>query len=209
MTSFKLNVAVLGSALAMLGVGAGSVIGQQAQGADKSAAVASTILKAPERELIPGADRMTSAERDTYRRRMAEAATPEEKAKIRAEYAKAADAKVYTNAADTPVPAPKLVGDPARGATLHQGCFGCHGIERYVAPVTYVLATFTDSVLRASGLSDLPPVEPKRFKGKATSLAALREGVTRRNEFLNPKMTPQEIEDVVAYLNATYYRFPQ
>ena len=71
------------------------------------------------------------------------------------------------------------------------------------------MATFTDSVLRASGLSELPPVEYKRFRGRAESLSALREGVVRRNEFLNPKMTPQEIEDVVAYLNAAYYKFPQ
>lgn len=209
MNSFKVNVAVLGSAIVIFALSSGAVTAQVTKGTDKVTSAGSPAAKAPERELIPGADRMTSAERDTYRRRMAEAVTPEEKAKIRAEYAKAADAKAYTNAADTPAPAPKLVGDPARGATLHQGCFGCHGIERYVAPVTYVLATFTDSVLRASGLSDLPPVEPKRFKGKATSLSALREGVIRRNEFLNPKMTPQEIEDVVAYLNSAYYRFPQ
>ena len=102
-----------------------------------------------------------------------------------------------------------LVGDPARGAQLHQGCFGCHGIERYTAPVTRATAGFLDSVLRASGLSDLPPAEPKRFKGRITSLDALRGAVLGRNDFLNPKMTPQEIEDVVAYLNATYYRFPQ
>lgn len=153
-----------------------------------------------EREVIPGADHMTSAERDAYRRRMAAAATPEEQARIRAEYAKTADA---------PAPAPRLVGDPARGATLHRGCFGCHGIERYVAPVTYAMATFTDSVLRASGLSDLPPAEPTRFKGSIKSLSALRDGVNRRNDYLNPKMTPQEVEDVVAYLNAIYYQFPQ
>ena len=210
MKSFKVNAAVLGSAILLFALGSGTVTAQVTKGTDKATSAGSSAAKAPERELIPGAERMTSAERDTYRRRMAEAATPEEKARIRAEYVKAADAKAAdTKAADTPAPAPKLVGDPARGAKLHQGCFGCHGIERYVAPVTYVLATFTDSVLRASGLSDLPPVEPKRFKGKAASLTALREGVIRRNEFLNPKMTPQEIEDVVAYLNATYYKFPQ
>ena len=154
----------------------------------------------PEREVIPGADRMSSAERDAYRRRMEAATTPEEKARIRAEYVKAAD---------QPAPATALVGDPVRGATLHRGCFSCHGIEQYVAPVTYAMATFTDSVLRASGLSDLPPAEPTRFKGKIKSLPALRDGVSRRNDFLSPKMTPQEIEDVVAYLNATYYKFPQ
>ena len=102
-----------------------------------------------------------------------------------------------------------LVGDPARGAQLHQGCFGCHGIERYTAPVTRATAGFVDSVLRASGLSDLPPAEPKRFKGSITSLDVLRGAVLRRNDFLSPKMTPQEVEDVVAYLNATYYRFPK
>ena len=102
-----------------------------------------------------------------------------------------------------------LVGDPARGAQLHQGCFGCHGIERYTAPVTRVTAGFIDSLLRASGLSDLPPAAPKRFKGSITSLDVLREAVLRRNDFLSPKMTPQEVEDVVAYLNATYYRFPR
>ena len=152
-----------------------------------------------ERELIPGAEQMTAAERDTYRRRMQEAATPQEKEKIRAEYVKAAQ---------IPSPPPGMVGDPARGAQLHRACFGCHGIERYTSPVTFAAASFLDSVLRASGLSDLPPAEPVRFKGRAQSLSALRAGVIRRNEYLSPKMTPQEIEDVVAYLNETYYKFP-
>ena len=171
-----------------------------------AAAAKATAATVTERELIPGAEWLNDAERDAYRRRMAAAATPEEKAKIRAEYAKAAELK---DGAGKAAGAPALVGDAAWGANLHQGCFGCHGIERYVAPVTYAMATFTDSVLRASGLSDIPPVEPKRFKGRAASLASLREGVIRRNEFLNPKMTPQEIEDVVAYLNAAYYKFQQ
>ena len=153
-----------------------------------------------EREVIPGADNITPAERETYRRRMSVAATPEEKARIRAEYAAAVAVKA--------APAAKLVGDPARGAELHRGCFGCHGIERYTAPVTRAMATFLDSVLRASGLSDMPPAEPTRFKGRVQSLAQLRDGVSRRNDYLNPKMTPQEVEDVVAYLNQTYYKFP-
>jgi cytochrome c len=162
-----------------------------AQGAGKPGA------QAIEREVIPGAERMTPAERDAYRSRMEAAATPEEKARVRAEYAGAAEK-----------PATALVGDPARGATLHRGCFGCHGVERYTAPVTRATAGFIDSVLRASGLSDLPPAEPARFKGRIKSIEALRDAVNRRNDFLNPKMTPQEIEDVVAYLNATYYKFP-
>ncbi len=156
--------------------------------------------QATEREVIPGAEKMTSTERDAYRRRMSAAATPEEKAKIRAE---------YTGAAGKSAPDLPLVGDPARGAAVHSACFSCHGVERYVAPVTFAAANLIDAVYRASGLSDLPPAEPARFKGRAQSLAAVREGVLRRNDYLNPKLSPQEIEDVVAYLNVTYYKFPQ
>jgi mono/diheme cytochrome c family protein len=163
----------------------------------------SAVVAAPqttERELIPGAESMTPTERETYRRRMSAAATPEEKAGIRAEYVKAAEKTV---------PAATLIGDPVRGAAVHTACFSCHGIERYTAPVTYAAASLIDSVLRASGLSDLPPAEPTRFKGRAKSLAELRAGVIRRNDLLNPQLTRQEIEDVVAYLNVTYYKFPQ
>jgi mono/diheme cytochrome c family protein len=199
MTSFKASVALFGGILVILAtVPAGA--GQEAKAVDKSAIAANAPQVADEREVIPGADGMSSAERDAYRRRMAAAVTPEEKAAIRAEYAKAQNPSAL---------AQPLIGDPARGASLHRGCFGCHGIERYVSPVTYAAASFIDSVLRASGLSDLPPSEPARFKGKVASLSALRAGVMRRNDYLNPKMTQQEVEDVVAYLNETYYRFPQ
>ena len=152
------------------------------------------------RELIPGAEQMTDAERDAYRRRMKSATKPEEKARIRAEFAAVAAKQAAS---------PALVGDPKRGAQLHGACFGCHGIERYVSPVTHATATFFDSLLRASGLSDLPPSEPKSFKGTIRSLDALRAAVMRRNEYFNPKLTPQEVEDVVAYLNETYYKFPR
>jgi mono/diheme cytochrome c family protein len=101
-----------------------------------------------------------------------------------------------------------LVGDPARGAKLHTACFGCHGIERYTAPITRASATFMDSLLRASGFSDMPP-EPSRFKGRITSLQGLRQAVLGRNDYLDPKMTPQEVADVVAYLNVTYYGFAE
>jgi mono/diheme cytochrome c family protein len=164
-----------------------------AQGAEKPA------TQAAEREVIPGAEQMSAAERDAYRRRMQSAATPEEKARIRAEFTKAAQKSAAPAA---------LVGDAKRGASLHGACFSCHGIERYTAPVTHATATFFDSLLRASGLSDLPPSEPKTFKGRIRSLDALRAAVMRRNEFFSPKMTPQEVEDVVAYLNETYYKFP-
>ena len=178
---------------------AGAVV-MIAAASDAARGAGPPVTQTTEREVIPGADRMTSAERDTYRKRMERAATPEEKARIRDEYVRAAAQKPA---------AAVLVGDPVRGAQAHGACFSCHGIERYVAPVTHAAASFFDSVLRASGLSDLPPAEPTRFKGRIKSLAELRDAVARRNDFLNPKLTPQEFEDVVAYLNVTYYRFPQ
>jgi len=199
MTSFRASAVVLGGALTLFIAGPLGAAGQEARGAIARPADAASV-QADEREVIPGADSMTGAEREAYRRRMAAAVTPEEKASIRAEYTKSQSAAA---------PAAKLVGDPARGAKLHPVCFSCHGIEQYVAPVTYAAAGFIDSVLRASGLSDLPPPESARFKGKTKSLSDLRDRVARRNEYLNPKMTPQEVEDLVAYLNATYYKFPQ
>jgi mono/diheme cytochrome c family protein len=180
-------------------VAAALVTGAAAIEEARSAEANATSVQRPAFELIPGADRMTAAERDTYRRRMAAAPTGEAREKIRAEYAAAAGG----------APSVPVRGDPERGAQLHRGCFGCHGIERYVSPVTYAAATFFDSVLRASGLSELPPAEPARFKGRVKSLAALREGVVRRNDYMNPKLSAQDIEDVVAYLNVTYYRFPE
>lgn len=185
--ALKISIALAGAAVMI------------AAASDEAHSAGNPAVQAIEREVIPGADRMSGAERDAYRRRM-EAATPEEKVGIRAEYAKAA-----AKGASTPL----LVGDPVRGAAVHSACFSCHGVERYVAPVTYAAASFFDSVLRASGLSDLPPAEPTRFKGRIKSLAALRDAVGRRNDYLNPKMTPQEFEDVIAYLNATYYKFPE
>ena len=122
--------------------------------------------------------------------------------------AAAASALGTAAVAAEPLPPKALTGDAQRGAALHGGCFSCHGTERYTAPVTNFFATLGDSVLRASGLSDLPPAEPKRFKGRAKSLDQLREAVWRRNAYLNPPLAPQDVEDLVAYLNATYYKFP-
>jgi mono/diheme cytochrome c family protein len=200
MIFLKASSAVLTSTLLLFALNPGMPGAQAAQTSEGVIGGAMPATPVTERELIPGADRMSSAERDVYRRRMAAAATAEEKASVRAEYTKAAAAAA---------PVRPLVGDPVRGAALHHACFSCHGVERYVAPVTYAAASFIDSVLRASGLSDLPPAEPARFKGGIKSLPALRDHVMRRNDYLNPKMTPQEIEDLVAYLNVTYYRFPQ
>ena len=122
--------------------------------------------------------------------------------------AAAASALGTAAVAAEPLKPTSLKGDAQRGAALHGGCFCCQGTERYTAPVTNFFATLGDSVLRASGLSDLPPAEPKRFKGRAKSLDQLREAVWRRNAYLNPPLAPQDVEDLVAYLNATYYKFP-
>lgn len=70
-------------------------------------------------------------------------------------------------------------GDPAKGETLHQSCLQCHGTEVY-----------------------LPP------KRKIGSLAALRRETTRWADYYNPKLSKSEIEDLVAYLNRDFYRFP-
>lgn len=71
-------------------------------------------------------------------------------------------------------------GDAARGETLHRDCLGCHGTELYV---------------------------PSRAQVK--TLAALRKETVKWNDRMNPKFTKQEIEDLVAYLNRDFYRFPQ
>ena len=70
-------------------------------------------------------------------------------------------------------------GDPVRGEQLHPDCLGCHGTELYVPP-----------------------------KAKVTSLSALKTEVERWNDHMNPTFTKQEVEDLVAWLNATFYKFP-
>lgn len=69
-------------------------------------------------------------------------------------------------------------GDPARGASLHEACLGCHGTELYVPP-----------------------------RAKIKSLTALKKEVERWNDRFNPKFSKQEIEDMVAYLNRDFYKF--
>ena len=76
--------------------------------------------------------------------------------------------------------APALAaGDPVKGAKLHEDCLGCHGTELYVAP-----------------------------RAKVKSLSALKRETEKWNDRMNPKFTRQEIEDLVAWLNATFYKFP-
>lgn len=69
-------------------------------------------------------------------------------------------------------------GDPARGAKLHEDCLGCHGTELYVPP-----------------------------RAKVKSLSALKKETEKWNDRMNPKFTRKEIEDLVAWLNATFYKF--
>lgn len=70
-------------------------------------------------------------------------------------------------------------GDPARGAKLHEDCLGCHGTELY-----------------------LPP------RARVKTLSALKKETEKWNDRMNPKFTKQEIEDIVAWLNTTFYKFP-
>lgn len=71
-------------------------------------------------------------------------------------------------------------GDPVRGEKLHQDCLGCHGTELYVPP-----------------------------RAKVKTLSALKKETERWNDRMNPKFTKQEIDDIVAWLNRDFYRFPQ
>ena len=73
----------------------------------------------------------------------------------------------------------EVTGDPAKGAELHDDCFGCHRTEVYVPP-----------------------------RAKVKTLAELREEVERWNDRMNPKFDRQEVEDVVAYLNRDFYKLP-
>lgn len=71
-------------------------------------------------------------------------------------------------------------GDAARGAKLHEQCLQCHGTALY-APE----------------------------KRKIKTLKALRKEVERWGDCYNPAMNKQEIEDLVAWLNANFYKFPE
>lgn len=71
-------------------------------------------------------------------------------------------------------------GDPVKGEQLHRACLGCHGTELYVPP-----------------------------RAKVKTLSALRKEIVNWNDRMNPKLTKKEIDDVLAYLNRDFYRFPK
>lgn len=70
-------------------------------------------------------------------------------------------------------------GDAAKGEQLHRSCLQCHGTEVYVPP-----------------------------KRKVKTLAALRKETARWGDYYNPGFTKAQIEDLVAYLNRDFYKFP-
>ena len=70
-------------------------------------------------------------------------------------------------------------GDAVKGEQRHQSCLQCHGTEVYVPP-----------------------------KRRIGSLSALRKEVVRWADYYNPKFSKAEVEDVVAYLNRDFYKFP-
>jgi mono/diheme cytochrome c family protein len=69
-------------------------------------------------------------------------------------------------------------GDPAHGAQIHEVCLDCHGTGLYVKP-----------------------------DRKVKSLEHLHKETMRWGDYYNPALSPQDIDDVVAYLNRDFYHF--
>jgi mono/diheme cytochrome c family protein len=195
-------------------------------GAGKGPAPGQTIV---ERELIPGAHLMSSAEREQYRARMEAADGAHERARIRAEHIEAMDQRARSKGLsllrrDPPIrtsaPAPEVRGAAARGAALHNVCFSCHGPERYRAAGERAASTFASSLAIAGGIEYAPPAPaaerppdalpagyPRMGRSQVRNLAGLKRAVARWNDYFSPKLSDQELDDLVAYLNAAYYRF--
>lgn len=76
-------------------------------------------------------------------------------------------------------PAASAAGDAAKGESLHRSCLQCHATELY-----------------------LPP------RRKVATLAALRRETARWADYYNPAFSRAEIDDLVAYLNRDFYKFP-
>ena len=71
-----------------------------------------------------------------------------------------------------------LTGDPVRGEKLHAKCLDCHGTGPYAPD-----------------------------KRKIKSLKALRSEVKRWGTYYAPALSEQEVEDITAWLNLTFYKF--
>ena len=72
------------------------------------------------------------------------------------------------------------IGDPTRGEKLHERCLQCHGTDVYMPP-----------------------------KARIKSLSSLRSEVVRWGDYYNPTSTEQEVEDLLAWLNQNFSKFPQ
>ena len=71
--------------------------------------------------------------------------------------------------------------DPVvRGERIHLECLPCHGTDLYVTP-----------------------------QRKIKSLPALRTEVARWGDYYDPALSEQDIDDVTAYLNTTFYKFQE
>ncbi|OIP19915.1 MAG: hypothetical protein CO105_03895 [Comamonadaceae bacterium CG_4_9_14_3_um_filter_60_33] len=69
-------------------------------------------------------------------------------------------------------------GDPVRGMQTHEVCLDCHGTELYASPTR-----------------------------KIKSLDALRKDVAKWGDYYAPALTPQDVDDITAYLNRDFYKF--
>lgn len=69
-------------------------------------------------------------------------------------------------------------GDPVRGAQIHEVCLDCHGTALYV-----------------------------KLDRKIKSLDALYKETLRWGDYYNPALSPQDVDDLVAYLNRDFYKF--
>ena len=69
-------------------------------------------------------------------------------------------------------------GDVARGAALHESYLSCHGTDIYTA-------------------------KDRKMK----SLNQLQKEVKRWCDCHNPRMSTQEMKDLVVYLNVNFYKF--
>jgi mono/diheme cytochrome c family protein len=69
-------------------------------------------------------------------------------------------------------------GDPVRGEQIHAVCLDCHGTGLYARP-----------------------------DRKVTSLDALHKETLRWGDYYAPALSPQDVDDVVAYLNRDFYKF--
>jgi mono/diheme cytochrome c family protein len=182
-----------------------------------------------EREVIPGAHLMSAAEREEYRVRIQAADSAAEQARIRSEHIKAMDARARNLGlslrreeprVQTVVPKGAVGDDVKRGAALHNVCFSCHGPERYRAAGARASGFFASSLATAGGVEYVPPASaserrpdtlppgyPKMGRSQVRNLVGLRKAIARWNDYFNPKLTEEELDDLVAYLNAEYYKF--